>query len=68
TSMRAAADVDTPQVLLSIGVAAIDGSLASADVLRQADVALYTSKRGGGDRYTVASPGAEPFAPLNTST
>lgn len=69
TSMRASADEEAPQVLLSIGVAAIDGSLASADVLRQADMALYTSKRGGGDRHTVAaSPGSESNAPLNVPT
>lgn len=65
TSMRDATDEGTPQVSLSIGVAPIDGSVASADLLRQADLALYASKRGGGDRHTVASPGPDFAVPLD---
>lgn len=60
TSMRAAARQDASQVSLSIGLAAIDGSSPPADVVRRADIALYASKRGGGDRHTVASSEQEP--------
>lgn len=63
TSVRTASDEGVPQVSLSIGIAAIDGTLPPADVLRQADIALYTSKRGGGDRHTVASSAQSPMPP-----
>lgn len=63
-SMHAAGHDETPGFSLSIGVAAIDGLSPPADVMRQADIALYASKRAGGDRHTVASPGAESESPL----
>ena len=44
------------RVTLSIGVAVIDGSESSADVmLERADAAMYDAKRDGGDRVALWS-------------
>ena len=43
------AGVGTPRTSVSTGSAPIDGSLAPAEVIRRADLALYSAKRTGGN-------------------
>jgi diguanylate cyclase (GGDEF)-like protein len=51
----------TPELgSFSAGVAAWDGVQAIDELLRRADVALYTAKTGGGARVEVAPPTLEP--------
>lgn len=45
-----------PRVSVSVGVAAITGSLSATAVINGADVALYDAKHGGGDRYATSIP------------
>jgi diguanylate cyclase (GGDEF)-like protein/PAS domain S-box-containing protein len=42
------------RVTTCIGIAFASGATSSADLLKQADAALYQAKRAGGDRYHVA--------------
>ena len=40
---------------VSIGIAVIDGTEPTAEVVRRADQAMYVAKREGGDRYVVGA-------------
>ena len=54
----------------SAGAASWDGEQALDELLRRADVALYTAKTGGGNRVEIAPPPLEPseaFAPAEGS-
>ena len=47
---------------MSVGMAAVDGSLPVPQVMGQADVALSEAKRGGGDRIVMQLDDVEPFS------
>ena len=59
----AAGGEGVPRTSVSAGSAPISGSLAPAEVMRQADLALYGAKRNGGDGHA-ASPISTP-EPVN---
>ncbi len=44
-----------PRTSISLGVIQIDGSLSPAELVEQADIAMYDAKRMGGDRWVLAS-------------
>jgi diguanylate cyclase (GGDEF)-like protein len=53
--------VTTPEIgSFSAGIAAWDGRESLDELLRRADVALYTAKTGGGSRVEIAPPTLEP--------
>ncbi len=45
-----------PRTSISAGVAAVEGLLSPAEVIKQADVALYQAKRAGGNRHAISEP------------
>ncbi|HUI69309.1 MAG TPA: GGDEF domain-containing protein, partial [Spirochaetia bacterium] len=47
---------DLPQVTISLGVAELDQGMRSDQLIRNADVALYTAKNNGRNRTEVYRP------------
>jgi diguanylate cyclase (GGDEF)-like protein len=45
-----------PRTSVSVGVAAITGSLSASGLINDTDVALYDAKDGGGNRYATSIP------------
>lgn len=53
---RTPAPHGTPRTSVSVGVAAITGSLSASSLINDTDIALYDAKDGGGNRYATSTP------------